>query len=222
MTKKGINWREHISSTCKKANRTLAFLRRHLSQCPEDIKVKAYEVYVRPTLEYSSNVWDPYQHKYIDQLESIQKRAARFACNQYNRETSVSKLQSQLKWKSLKERRAKSKVTMIFRARKQLCHIPTEDLRLNNNKRTHRASNSYDIPRSRTNVHLYSFYPSAIRLWNHLPENIKATSSLDSFKIKLSNIVIKSDKVTYDQSPHPGTKTFTLQQTAAKEKASSD
>ena len=179
-----INWKEHITNTCKKANGTLSFLRRHLAQCPRYIKAKACEVYVRPTLEYSSNVWDPYQQKNIDQIENIQRirRAARFVCSQYKRQTSVSTLQTQLNWTSLQERRAKSKVTMIYKANNQMCHIPTEELTINTNRRTRRASTNFDIPRSRTNLHLYSFHPSAIRLWNRLPENIKSVNSLATFK----------------------------------------
>ena len=52
---------------CTKANRTLAFLRRNLYQCPQDIKEEAYEGLVHQLsffffffffFEYGSCVWD--------------------------------------------------------------------------------------------------------------------------------------------------------------------
>ena len=40
-------------------NRTLGFLRRDLSACPQDVKESAYKGLARPVLEYGISVWDP-------------------------------------------------------------------------------------------------------------------------------------------------------------------
>jgi hypothetical protein len=50
-------------------------------------------------LDYSSTVWDPYLQTDIDRLESIQRRAARFGDNDYERKTSVTELMKKLDWK---------------------------------------------------------------------------------------------------------------------------
>ena len=67
----------HVSNICTKANRTLGFLRRNLSACPQDVKESAYKGLVRPVLEYSSSVWDPSGILLQEELEKVQKRAAR-------------------------------------------------------------------------------------------------------------------------------------------------
>ena len=54
-----LKWNTHVSNICTKANRTLGFLRRNLSACPQDVKESAYKGLVRPVLEYGSSVWDP-------------------------------------------------------------------------------------------------------------------------------------------------------------------
>ena len=83
------------------------------------IKTKSYEIYVRPTLEYSSNAWDPNHQNAIDEIERIQRRAARWACNTYNRESSVTNIiNTKLKWDTLEERRAKIKVTLSIQSKK--------------------------------------------------------------------------------------------------------
>jgi hypothetical protein len=56
-----------------------AFLRRNLSSCPANIRTKCYTTFVRPQLEYASSVWAPHTQSNINKLESVQRRAARFA-----------------------------------------------------------------------------------------------------------------------------------------------
>ena len=73
-----LKWNSHIRNVCSKANRTLGFLRRNLFSCPQDVKEAAYKSLVRPILEYGSTVWDPHYNGLNDELENVQKRAARF------------------------------------------------------------------------------------------------------------------------------------------------
>ena len=50
---------QHVNTKVMKANRSLRFLRRNLSSCPEGVKEAAYKALVRPHMEYASSVWDP-------------------------------------------------------------------------------------------------------------------------------------------------------------------
>ena len=54
--------------------------------CPQDVKEAAYKSMVRPILEYGSTVWDPC-NGLNDELENVQKRAARFVTRNYSYET---------------------------------------------------------------------------------------------------------------------------------------
>ena len=60
--------------------------------CTKPIKQTAYMSLVRPLVEYSTSVWDPHQKDLISKIELIQKRAARFTTNTYNRTTSITHL----------------------------------------------------------------------------------------------------------------------------------
>ena len=81
-----LRWNTHVSNVCTKANRTLGFLGRNLYSCPQEIKEAAYKGLVHPVLDYGSSVWDPQGVILQEELESVQKRAARFVTN-YNYET---------------------------------------------------------------------------------------------------------------------------------------
>ena len=112
----------HVPHT-KKANNTLAFLRRNISRCSRDVNVRCYESLVRPNLEYTSSVWDPYIMSNIQQLEAVQRSVARFVRGDYHTTSSVSHMKSTIGWKSLQHRRQLSKCVMLYRITNQLVAI---------------------------------------------------------------------------------------------------
>ena len=76
-----------VSNIWTKANWSLDFVMRILYSCPQEVKEAAYKGLVHPVLEYSSSVWDPSDVGLQEELESMQKRAARFVTGNYNYET---------------------------------------------------------------------------------------------------------------------------------------
>ena len=82
-----LRWNTHVSNVCTKANRTLGFLRRNLYSCPQEVTEAAYKGLVRPVLDYGSLVWDLPGVVLQEELERVQKCAARFVSGNYNYET---------------------------------------------------------------------------------------------------------------------------------------
>ena len=112
-----LDWGQHVNNKVMKANRSLGFLRRNLSSCPEGVKEAAYKAIVRPHVEYASSVWDPHLKKHVKQIEGVQRRAARFVKNCYTREPgTVTNLLNELNWIPLKERRTISRLTLFHKA----------------------------------------------------------------------------------------------------------
>ena len=66
------------------------------------IKANAYETLARPQIEYASTLWDPFTQENQTKIEMVQRRAARFACDNYKREASVTTILDELGWRSLK------------------------------------------------------------------------------------------------------------------------
>jgi len=85
-----LSWDNHINRSTRKANQTLGFLSRNLKVKSEPIKSVAYQTLVWPQLEYASEVWSPNTQTYIDQIEMVQRRAARWIKSDYRRTSSVT------------------------------------------------------------------------------------------------------------------------------------
>ena len=114
---RNLDWGQHVNNKVMKANRSIGFLRRNLSSCPEGVKEAAYKVLVRPHVEYASSVWDPHLKKHVKQIEVVQRRAAYFVKNCYIREPgTVTNLLNGLNWIPLKVRRTISRLTLFHKA----------------------------------------------------------------------------------------------------------
>ena len=106
-----LKWNKHINNIAAKSNRALGFVKRNLHSCTEDIKQLAYQSLVRPSLEYSSAVLDPYTSDQIHQLEAVQRRAIRFVKHNYDRRASVTEMLKNSNWSTLQERRKTARLS---------------------------------------------------------------------------------------------------------------
>ena len=188
-----LSWKDQCNAVYHKACFMMSFLERNFYRCPPHVKVKCFNALVRPILEYGCVAWDPYKKYQIDQLEKINKRAARFVTGNHKREHGNTEINmTNLGWSPLSERRSKIKLTMLFKIKSDLAHVPREDLIINPRKKE-----NYLIPSSAVNSHLFSFFPSTIRLWNSAPLHLKNSTSLNNFKTSLDKIKITHQNYIY-------------------------
>ena len=187
-----LSWSHHVNRVTAKANRTLGFLRRNIKRAPATLKEQAYKTLVRPTLEFSSSVWDPHTKKDSDQVEKVQRRAARFTLARYHNTSSVTSMLEELGWKDLKQRRAKARVTLLYKITYSLVAIPLlgylQPLAHGRTRSTH--VHHYQRFSTRTNYYKFSFFPRTVIQWNALPNDLVTSNTLDLFKSGLTKIQI--------------------------------
>lgn len=181
-----LTFNNHVDTIAKKANKTRAFIARTTKRCPQQVKAEAYKTYVRPLLEYSASVWDPHTQNSIQQLEAVQRRAARSVLNNHDKTSSVTAMLQELKWEPLQERRAKARVTMCYRIVHALIAIPTQPYLIANVRFTRGHDVKFLVPSTRVAAFSYSFFPATIRLWNSLPLDIVSAPTLDAFRGRLA------------------------------------
>ena len=104
----------------------LGFLRRNLRVSNESTKTSAYRSMVRPLLEYCSTVWSPYTQEHIQNIEMVQRRAARYVTNRYHSTSSVTSMLDHLERETLESRQTKNQLVMFFKIIHGLIDIPAE------------------------------------------------------------------------------------------------
>ncbi|KAK3083817.1 hypothetical protein FSP39_003606 [Pinctada imbricata] len=187
---RNLKWNHHIDQVSKKANNTLAFLRRSLHHCPRSTKIQCYQTLVRPLIEYASVVWDPHTNDNITKIEMVQRRAARMVNSDYRTTSSVTNMLNQLGWPTLQERRAHAKVIMLYRVVNHLIFIPSDNVLVPTI--SPRGNNSsFLVPYARTLTYQRSFFPDTIRIWNSLPSEVVSAPTLGCFKHQMQTINIR-------------------------------
>lgn len=184
-----LSWSTHVEKTTAKASRTLGYLKRNLRGSPATTRLIAYKSFVRPQLEFAASIWSPHQAYLIRALECVQNRAARFITGDYKRNSSVTNIKLSLSLPTLQTRR---KIALLALLHKIHYSQRPFDLPLTKPSRTSRRLHnnlSYQRLPSRTNAFNSSALPSAIILWNELPDSIVNIRNPVVFRSELSNFV---------------------------------
>ena len=93
-----LMWSAHVFITAAKASKSLGTIQRNLWNCPKNVREIAYTSLVRPRLERASAAWDPFLKKDISALEMVQRKAAQFCSQNYDRYASVTDMIKDLGW----------------------------------------------------------------------------------------------------------------------------
>ena len=181
-----LSWNSHIHQISSKANRTLGFIMRNFYSCPKHVKESAYKTLVRPLLEYSSAGWAPYTKNLTNQIEKVQKRAARFVSNDFTSrsEGCVTEMIQSLEWTSLADRRKVRRISILQQARLDHLSLPSETScslsNVNHAISIPTPTQLYQLIRTATNK--YSYFPRTIIDWNFLPEHLTQIELIPQFK----------------------------------------
>ena len=183
------DWTNHITNITDAACSRLNLLRTLKFKINRRALEKIYFAFIRPVLEYSDSVWDNATTDSKKQLEAIHLEAARIITGA-TKLCSTEKLLSDLGWDSLQNRRNKHKLTILY---KILNGLTPEYLQFilpplvqNTTNYNLRNSNNLRSIHANTNLFYNSFFPSTIRAWNDLSEDIKNSPSVAAFKYRLN------------------------------------
>ena len=146
---------------------------------------------VRPIMEYASAVWDPFYVKDIQQLEKVQRRAARWVLNDYRYTSSVTLMLKQLSWPTLMLRRRISRLSILYKAIQQQLSLTIPSYYLPpmiQSTRQYHPSH-FVLPCSSTTSYQHSYFTRTIKDWNSLPTAIIETNSYNQFLSKLQTYI---------------------------------
>ena len=112
-----MDWGQHISEISSKETKTLSFFCRNLAFAPtcRSTKIVAYKTLVQPKLEYAAPIWSPYSKLQINQVEKVQRTAARWTCRRWRNTSSVGEMLDELECQSLEAHRYRSSLLLFHK-----------------------------------------------------------------------------------------------------------
>ena len=191
-----LKWDLHIDITIKKARRTSYAILKSIKTTEPKLLVEIYKTFIRPTLEFATNVYNPYLLKDIHVIEKVQKDFLKIAhkkCNwQMYKENKLSpvpcytELLAKNNLETLELRRLKSDLLLFHKYLhgevKINCRNPFEC------RETKTRGERYKIfPVSyKTFIRHNSFFVRTSRLYRLLPSDVRP-NDVKNFKIRLNN-----------------------------------
>ena len=173
-----------------RARSTLSWVFSVFKTREKTVMTTLYKSLVRSLLEYCCPLWDPVKVTEIQLLEGVQRTFTR--CVGGLEKMNYWERLSRLKMMSLQRRRERYIILMMWKILNNV--VPNCcDVKFTETSRhgTRAIVPSLSRSSSSSNQTLYdsSFAVRGPRLWNIVPENVKAAVSFDSFKNSLSDFL---------------------------------
>src|SRR5438132_201271 len=175
-----LSFSPHIKDVCSRARRKASIILNYFKSRNRMVLFKAFATFVRPLLDYCSNLWCPFRKSEIDLIESIQrsftKRLNGMTELQYSERLTL------LGTESLEKRRLTHDLCMYYKIIFELIDLPIDDFfcfrtGITRNNGLCIYQNSF-----RSNAERYYFKNRCIRSWNLLPSYIVKSTTLNTFK----------------------------------------
>ena len=165
-----MRWSPHVETITSKANKILGLIKRNLWNCPKTVKETALlwgRSLVRPKLQYVCSAWDPHHQKDKAVPERIQRKAAPFVTENYDRTTSVTEMLQDLQWDTLETMRRHARLSTVYKMCHGLLNGDWGDYLTTNRERRTRGSHDFKfiVPKGHKDIFRFSFFFSQDNKW---------------------------------------------------------
>ena len=175
-----LKFSQHISCIVSRAHQRASLILRCF-KCREPATLcRAFKVYVRPLVEYCSQVWSPMYFTDILKIERVQRRFTRSirGMNGYSYTERCNKLNLE----TLESRRLKADMVMVFKIMKGLIDIDRCIFEFYNISNLRGHTCKLYKPISSINCRTHSFVSRIVETWNALPQTAIDAPNIACFK----------------------------------------
>lgn len=188
------SWDKHIDLVISKSFKRLNVLRNFKFKLNRTCLEHIYFTFIRPVVEYADIVWDNKTVSLVNKIEAIQIEAARIVTGG-TRLTSIENLYRETGWEKLAVRRQNHKIVQMYKIINNYTPLYLRNLLPDRSHEIHtyytrNPDRLYTIL-TRTSLYSSYFFPSAVQLWNTLPDTIKNKPSVESLKSYFASRKIK-------------------------------
>ena len=174
----------HCVQAVKKANSVLKTISKSFRYMSVESFHILFKTYIRPHLDYCSQIWAPFLRQDINHIERVQRRATKLVYSL--RDFSYQQRLSALKITSLEDRRVRGDLIECFKILKGFENIESQNFFVLSNDEHNLRRHSMNLMKNRcqTKIRQCFFTQRVVNHWNALPEEIILADSVNSFKNK--------------------------------------
>ena len=190
-----FSFSKHIQNVCKGCFSQLRDFKNIRQFLTQDAVVSVANAFVSSQLDYGNSIFRSLSKVNLHRLQSIQNSAARIVTNscKYTRITPVLR---KLHWLPIQFRSEFKLATMVYKfihtgfPKYFTPHLSTYHTTYNT-RRSQSVANFLNVPKFQPTIHKstkqfgFSFAFDAPTVWNSLPEDIRASPTITSFRKKL-------------------------------------
>jgi hypothetical protein len=175
----------HISQIVRPAHSVACMINKAFVNTDSDFRVKLFNTFVRPKLEYASVIWNPYFKKDVNSVERIQRRYTKRMVGMWN--LSYSTRLSRLNMISLEHRRLLLDLHLLYKIVYKKCSISFDSLFkfVEHGHATRGHNKKLECTRAKELCRKHFFSLRIVKAWNNLSSDVVNAPSLASFKNKL-------------------------------------
>ena len=167
-----LGWSEHITNVLASVGPMSDVLKKLKYDLDRKSLERTYFAFIRPKLEYASQIWDNCTQHDCERLEGFQLDVARIVTGA-RRGTSHKLLYNETNWLPLAERRSLMKLKFISKVVEDKTPQYLKDLLpplVGETRPNSRFAKNFKLPKCRTETYKRSLFPSTLKLWNKLPQ----------------------------------------------------
>ena len=181
-----LNFKDHISSVCKKINNQFSVFKRFGKLISCEIMLRLYKAFILPHFHYCSMIWHFCNSEDSVKLDTLNRRILRFVFKDWD--SNYDTLLDKAGVCGLANRRIKNMMICIFKCLhfgKYPCYLK-QLIKLRSTAYSLRGTNILSLPKPSTTTYgLNSFSYSSVKYWNSLPDHFRKTVDYSEFKRKL-------------------------------------
>jgi len=183
---KNLKFNKHVDNIVARAHQRASLILRCFKSRDTTTLCRAFVVYVRPLVEYCSQIWSPSYLSDIYKIERLQRRFTRRLKGMNS--LSYGQRLNKLKLETLELRRLKFDLLLVFKILNGLVSVSREVFNFSAmlNLRGHNCK--LVKPISHVNCRLRVFVSRIVDAWNVLPQNAINATNVNVFKSVVNDV----------------------------------
>ena len=187
-----LNWKKHIDYICKKLSKCVGIIAKARKKLYKSSLITLYYSFAYPYFIYCNHVWGNTFKTSLEKMVLVQKKLIRIiTCSPYRAHTGPLLFANRIMTLS----DINVYMTGIFMyqwAHKNIPNIFQNFFHTNRAFHSHdtRHANDLCVPNHRIEIRKCSMKVHGVQVWNDIPDEIKASSSIDMFKRKFRSFLI--------------------------------